>query len=234
MTSEELTEEQSNVKGACVQSYKWGIHACIRSLGATSMPCTCQELFFWTPFFHSSDQVGHLRDNGAFKRHLSQLQVLGSIVVCLVFWRTVLSQTGLRYVFDAINLRNNDAMEELLQLAIQKAVGKQQHWVTIQLPKEWLLSILHTTVILYYVSLHAGTDSFQEDCTNHNRLPRTTSTFNAIVESASAEATKVYPCASVLCMQENLSWLEIFFSCTCRSLKRIVCWLIERSCINHL
>ena len=32
----------------------------------------------------SSDQVGHLRDNGAFKRHLSQLQVLYPIAVCLV------------------------------------------------------------------------------------------------------------------------------------------------------
>ena len=35
----------------------------------------------------------------------------------------VLSQTGLRYVFDAVTLKNSDAMEELLQSAIQKAVG---------------------------------------------------------------------------------------------------------------
>jgi len=54
-----------------------------------------------------------------------------------------------------------------------------------------------------YISIYVRADNFQGDCTNYNRLPRTTATFNAIVESASSEATKVCvdtcPCVGVLC-----------------------------------
>ena len=32
-------------------------------------------------------------------------------------------QAGLRYVFDAVTLRNNEAMEELLQASIELALG---------------------------------------------------------------------------------------------------------------
>ena len=37
-------------------------------------------------------------------------------VVCVI-------QTGLRYVFSAVTLKNNEAMEELLQSSIELALG---------------------------------------------------------------------------------------------------------------
>ena len=40
---------------------------------------------------------------------------------------TLCMQTGLRYVFDGVALKNNDAMEELLQSSIELAVGMSLH-----------------------------------------------------------------------------------------------------------
>lgn len=70
-----------------------------------------------------STEVGHLRDNGAFKRHLSQLQVNIHFHI-LWFISTPFLQTGLRYVFDGVILRNNEAMEALLHSSIELAIGK--------------------------------------------------------------------------------------------------------------
>ena len=74
----------------------------------------------------SRGQVGHLRDNAAFKRHLSQLQVLTELcILCLFNIQCDITclQTGLRYVFNGVTLKNNEAMEALLQSAIELAVG---------------------------------------------------------------------------------------------------------------
>jgi hypothetical protein len=73
-------------------------------------------------------QVGHLRDNAAFERQLSQLQ------------------TGLRYIFGAVTLKNNEEMEELLHSSIELALEKFREGCTNQNRLPRTTSAFQTTV----------------------------------------------------------------------------------------
>lgn len=98
-------------------------------------------LFFFCPpvSLLTRASVGYLSDNGAFERHLEQLKVTcitescpehypilcnkGSVLfIDCSKYPPPLSQSGLTYIFDGVMLKNNEAMEALLERAIDKAI----------------------------------------------------------------------------------------------------------------
>ena len=160
------------------------------------------------------EEAGFLSDHPAFERHLSHLQVscfqsqlLWWQVRCVPMMSHVLEQVGIDRIFKGAQMKNSEAMEKVLKVAVKAAVGK-------------LLCPCSSTGLwlplpCYDEPFFSPVDTFRRGSSNHNRIPRTTQAMTNVITGAMMKAKQVS--THVFNTGHCLAWRKpaVFFSCRC-------------------